>query len=367
MADIKYIRTVTYGGYDKTDVLQRLESLNTMVFDLKTELRTTKLLLEGYKKDADEDKTVTAILAGEKTKMTQLEVQNETLSTRIKNIEGENKGYVDEIKALKNELSELKERYEKAESKIKVMESSSDAVAFSNVFVEAQKSADVIIDNSKKRAEEINQQAKDTAENIIAEANKEAENIIYNAEKEAADTIESASKDLSKLRSASSSMRLFMLDDIARLNEDIVRAKKSLEEFVDTENKSLDNYQHMLDKTEKTLMENKVPEIAQTEIPAPEVREKPQTVLEMITEKKADEADKAKKKSSLDKLKQMADALNKDKNSNSGKSEGAEKESSAPTEKSGDAEQKKSSDAQKKPGKIDLAALANQANSLKNK
>ena len=39
MAESRFIRTVTFGGFDRTDVIRRLESLNGQIYDLKNELR----------------------------------------------------------------------------------------------------------------------------------------------------------------------------------------------------------------------------------------------------------------------------------------------------------------------------------------
>ncbi|HOA00520.1 hypothetical protein [Ruminococcus sp.] len=51
MAEARFIKTVTFGGYEKEAVIKRMEFLNTQVHDLRNELRETKLLLEAYKKD----------------------------------------------------------------------------------------------------------------------------------------------------------------------------------------------------------------------------------------------------------------------------------------------------------------------------
>ena len=56
MAETRFIKTVEFGGYDRNEVIKRLEFLNGQVFDLKNELRETKLIMEEYKKGSDEEK-----------------------------------------------------------------------------------------------------------------------------------------------------------------------------------------------------------------------------------------------------------------------------------------------------------------------
>ena len=353
MAEIKFIRTVSFGGYDKIDVLQRFELLNSTICDLKSELRTTKLLLEGYKKDADQDKTVNNILAGERTKMTQLEVQNETLNTKLKDLEGTNNDFEEKIKKLKAENEELADKLEKAESKITVLESKSDALAFSNVFLEAQKSADLLIQNAKTQAEEINAEAEKTANSIIAEANKEAETIFYDAHKKAAENIDDAAKEAEEMKVASGNMRSVMLGDIQELNDSINAVKEALDAFVKNGSEGLDKYKQLLGETEDTLKKDGTPVFEDPAEVSTELPEKPQTVLEMLKDERAAEAENAKKKSSLDRLQKMAEALNGTPSDEGDKAE--------------EAEDKPEKDAKKPGGKIDLAALANQANALKNK
>ena len=56
MAEPRFIKTVTFGGYDKESVVRRMEFLNTQIHDLRNELRETKLLIEAYKKGSDQER-----------------------------------------------------------------------------------------------------------------------------------------------------------------------------------------------------------------------------------------------------------------------------------------------------------------------
>ena len=101
MADTRFIRTVEFGGYDRNDVIKRFEFLNTQLFDLKNELRETKMLIEEYKKGSSEEKAHEAVLTQEKVKLTSLQVQNETASTKLKAAEEDKAKLAEELTALK--------------------------------------------------------------------------------------------------------------------------------------------------------------------------------------------------------------------------------------------------------------------------
>ena len=63
MAGSRFIRTVTYGGYDKSDVIRRLDSLYEEIFGLQNELRETKLLLDGSKDGKEIKEALEGVLA----------------------------------------------------------------------------------------------------------------------------------------------------------------------------------------------------------------------------------------------------------------------------------------------------------------
>ena len=95
MAETRFIRTVTFGGYDKSEVDKKLEYLYTQVYDLKNELRETKLTLKEYEKGTEQEKAAESVLAGERAKLTQVQVQNETMTDKLKSAEEDNKAKAD--------------------------------------------------------------------------------------------------------------------------------------------------------------------------------------------------------------------------------------------------------------------------------
>jgi len=186
MAEARFIKTVAFGGYEKSEVIRRLEYLNTQVYDLKNELRETKLLLDAYKKGSDAEKANESVLSGERAKLTQVQVQNETLTTKLKATEEENKNYEQQVKELSSSVAELTEKLKATQDKLAAAQSGGDAAALSQVFIEAQKSADMLVNNAKAEAEKLTSDAKTAAETTIADANDEAAQIVFEAERVAA-------------------------------------------------------------------------------------------------------------------------------------------------------------------------------------
>ena len=82
MAETKFIKISATGGYDKADVDKRLDFLYNLVYDLKNELRESKLLLKNYQDGSDSEKNFENVLSVERAQITQVQVKNENLSEK---------------------------------------------------------------------------------------------------------------------------------------------------------------------------------------------------------------------------------------------------------------------------------------------
>ncbi len=354
MAEPRFIKTVTFGGYDKESVVRRMEFLNTQIHDLRNELRETKLLLEAYKKGSDQEKAHESVLAEERAKLTQVQVQNNTLNLKLKATDDENNSLQEEIKKLKNEMSELQDKLKATESKCAALMAQDEAMALSNVFIEAQKSSSMLEGTAKSKAAEIEFKTKKLAENIVAEANVEAEQIIFEAERTAAEKIAEARNQAEQMNVASNNLRASILENVNTLKRHMGLVRDSLEDFRKDGISRLIEADECLNKTEMSLKEGGVPVFKIPENIEPEIPERPMSLSEKIK----NEDDKRKQQEELDKLKQMAESIG-------GKKDDADKDEQHNTEET---EQKNNSDkpegGEKKGGKIDLAALAAKANSI---
>ena len=362
MAEARFIKTVTFGGYDKAEVIRRLEYLNNQVFDLKNELRETKLLMEAYKKGTEAEKANETVMAGERAKLTQVQVQNETLSTKLKAVEEENRVNNDKITELTGTVTGLEDQLKKAKETIAALKAGSDPTALSQVFIEAQKSADMLVDNAKKEADRIKEEAKSLAESTVADANDEAKQIIYDAEREAAVKLSDLQNTAEELKTSNNNLKAVMLDDVTRIGAQMSQLRTVLEKFVDNGLADISDAEERLFTISNTLREGGVPvfrEPERVELNIPEAPKR-EALRQREEEIAARNEERQKQKEGLDKLKQMAEALEKLEKSG----EKSDEENSAPVQESAPAEEKP---AEKKSGKIDLAALAAQASALGDK
>jgi myosin heavy subunit len=365
MAEARFIKTVTFGGYDKAEVIRRLEYLNNQVFDLKNELRETKLLMEAYKKGTEAEKAHETVMAGERAKLTQVQVQNETLSTKLKAVEEENRVCNDKITELTGTVTGLEDQLKKAKESIAAMKAGTDAASLSQVFIEAQKSADMLISNAKNEAANIEAEAKRLAESTVADANDEAKQIIYDAEREAAVKLADVKNTAEELKTSNNNLKAVMLDDVTRIGAQMSQLRTVLEKFVDNGLADISDAEERLFNVSNTLREGGVPVFREPErldldLPEPPKRE---ALRAREEENAAREEEKQKQKEGLDKLKQMAEAL--EKLEKTGDKPADAKEEAAPEEIAAAPEEEKP--AGKKGGKIDLAALAAQASALGDK
>ncbi|MBQ8966621.1 plectin [Ruminococcus sp.] len=340
MAETRFIKTVEFGGYDRNDVIKRLEFLNTQVFDLKNELRETKLIMEEYKKGSDEEKAHETVLAQEKVKLTSLQVQNETTSAKLKAAEEDKAKLSEELAALKAAHEEMTKELEDVKSKLSAYEADNEATALSQVFIAAQASANAVVANANKEAEDKKAQCDQLVKDMIDDANHTAAEIVYEAEKKAAET-EAESKNASeKMKVASNNLRAAMLTDVEELSKQMTQLNEAFELL---KNKS-DEATKLLQTTESKLTaggvpEFKLPETFEAQLPdAPEPR-------------KPSEQNK-KSNAKLDELQKMAAAL-------AGGGDTGEKAEEAAEEKSEEPKE------EKKSGGVDLADLLKQADALK--
>ncbi len=344
MAETRFIKTVTFGGYDKNDVDKRLESLYNQVYELKNQLREAKLSLEKYKEGTDEEKTHESVLAVERAKLTQLQVKNENITERLKAAEDDNKAKEKENNSLKESVKALTEELEGAKSELNTLKAGSDAAALGVVFIEAQKSRDLLLDTAKKEAASLKEDSEKLSENMITDANNKAAKIIYDAEKQAAIITAEAENKSEQMKVASGNLRASMLEDVGRIGKEVTKLRDLLAEFEKSGIEMVDESQKLLKSVEKEINAGgvpvfKIPEEIKAKLPEePEYQKVDNTYGEAAKKKNED----------LEKLRAMANAIGGAKPANAGKP----------------ADKPKNEPAPKKKGGMDLAALAQQAAAL---
>lgn len=355
MAETRFIKTVTFGGYDKTDVDKRLDYLYTQVYELKNELREAKLALEKYKKGTEEEKTHEHVLSVERAKLTEVQVKNETMSDKLKAAEEDNKLKDKELEELKKSSAEMKAALDDASSELAALKSGSDAAALSVVFIEAQKSRSMLLDSAKKEAADLEADSKKLAENMIIDADNKAAKIIYDAEKQAAEITADALNKAEEMKSASGNMKASLLEDIGKIGAEVAKLKAVFDEFENSGHKMIAESEALLSSVENELNRDGVPVFKIPEHYEPELPKLPE--YKPTDFSRASDAAAAKKSSDLDKLQAMADSIG---GGGSGK-----KEESGSVDLDALAKQAEAiGGGNKKGGSSDLEALAKQAEAI---
>ncbi|WP_028510287.1 hypothetical protein [Ruminococcus sp. NK3A76] len=310
MAESRFIKTVVFGGYDKADVDKRLEYLYTQYYDMKNELRETKLMLAKLRDGSDEKSASDSVLATERAKLTEFQVKNETLSEKLKSTDEDNKAKEKEIADLKERLKTAEDSLADATTKLQGAQGGGDAAVLGVVFAEAQKSANMILQQAQKQADDLEADSQKLAANTVAEANNKAAKIVYDAEVRAAKLTADAENKSSEMEVASENMKATMLADVNKIGSEIDKLKELLDEFNNTAGKMTSDAQDLVTNTAKELKAGGVPifrEAAKVEAKLPDApvyEEVDNTYNTGVSEE-----DK-KKSEDLDKLKAMAAAIN---------------------------------------------------------
>ena len=85
-----FLKTVSFGGFDKKDVLQYVDKLNTQIYTLENELKDTKALLESSGAGGTEAaEKYEKLLNENRATITELQTNNESLKNQLKNTEDE--------------------------------------------------------------------------------------------------------------------------------------------------------------------------------------------------------------------------------------------------------------------------------------
>lgn len=273
MNETRFLRTVTFGGYDKIDTDQHIKYLYERISRLESELRVTKFSLDQYKKGTEQEQIFQAAISEEREKLVEAQAQNNTLSEKLKSVIAENEEKEHEITNLKYSVAELEQNLSDADIKLSAMSEKDDAAVFGAVFAAAKKAASEIINEANKKADNIDADSKKLAENIIAEANNKAADIVYEAEVYAAEM--TAEADNEQLEIVSGNMKAVVLEDVMELSNRISQLRQVFDKLKIYGDDMIQQTETMLTKTQDTLIKGGVPVFRNMEEIQPELPEKP--------------------------------------------------------------------------------------------
>lgn len=206
MAGNGFLRTVNFGGFDKKDVLAYVDELNSKIYNLDTQLaeknETIAALEASGAAAASGDFEGKALLEKRiedsakkiedcNSRISELMASTDTMKLTIANYENDIKLKDEEISKMKTEIESLSEKLKEAEANVGT---GGGDVGFDigSVFIEAKKSADLVVQEAKKAAKKMEAEAKELQDQILDDANIQAEKIIKNANAEAKVTLDSA-------------------------------------------------------------------------------------------------------------------------------------------------------------------------------
>ena len=183
MADTKFIKTVTYGGYEKEGVREKLNALYRENARLTADNEAKTALYESVKAGKDINTAAEEFVEKHKEEVVKLTADNEEYRVLLDSLEEENAGYKKRISELEASVTELGKALADTKGKLDAASGGDAAAALGAVFIEAQKSANSLKEEAQKQADKIQADAKALAEDIVTEANNDAANIVYEAEK----------------------------------------------------------------------------------------------------------------------------------------------------------------------------------------
>lgn len=360
MAETRFIRTVAFGGYDKSDVDKRLEAMYSKVHDLKNELTETKAVLKKYEEGSDAAKSYESVLAVERAKITQLQVKNDNLSEKIKTVRDSIKIKEDENTSLREKNAALEAEIEDLKLSLMTIQVGEDAAALGTVFVEAQKSKEMVLKSAQNEADNIKAMSEKSAEDTIADANNKAKEIIYEAEKKAAEITADAHNNSEEMKTASNNLKAVLASDIFKISEYFSKLKDVLHDFEVDSSAALEQSQELLKDAEKEVNKDGIPVFRLPERIEPAYPEKPD--IKPVFESEQEVKEK-KRNTELDKLQAMAEAIGRSEKKSDKSTDNSTEQSDNSTDKKSESEQdtKTSSDSEKsakKPASNNAPSLA---------
>ena len=338
MAGSVFIKSTLFGGYDKQETDKVLEELYLKVYELENKLKDSELFASGSK---EED-----IIAKEGKELAKVQAANETLSRNIEDLKAESKAKDEQIAGLNDEINKLKDELKEANNKLSKV-ADGEAAMLSKVFIEAQKSAEMVVNDAKRQADDLKADSQKLADNMIIEANNKAAKIVYAAEKQAAEIETKAINDDEAMKAASSNMKAVMLTDIESISSDLAKIKELFESLTTQGTEKLTKSETVLKDAEKALKKNGVPKFTVPEEMQADLPKEPKLGTPDYNYNNAKDKEAEQRNEELEKLMSMAQSIASD--------DGADAKSKKKEEK----KESKGSDAA-----FDLDALAKMAESL---
>lgn len=221
-----FLRSVSFGGFDKKDVLAYVDDLNTKIYTLEADLEDAKKKAGSGKGGHFEGKEeYEQLLAKERAKSSEFMAKVDTLNLTIQSNESVIADKDKEIESLKAKIEEL-ENAKPAEQ-----QDTTASFDIGSVFIEAKKSADKIVSEARAAVKKMDADAKALAEQVIDEANGKAQTIVSEANEKAEDILRNAENKSAELERMSRDVQAKIKNTIDSMFDNISKISDTISDF----------------------------------------------------------------------------------------------------------------------------------------
>lgn len=235
MENTGFLKTVSFGGFNKQDVLAYVDDLNTKIYKLEAELDEAKKNMEqnGDVASFDGVEAYEEMLAKERQKSSELMAKVDTLNLTI---QSNNSVLIDkdnELSKRGSEIEELTQKISNLEGQLAATPKSDDATSLDigNIFIEAQKSANKVLSDAKAAAREMDENSKNLADQVITEANEKAETLVAEANLKATKILRAAERKGVELEKAAGEVKEKVKHIIESMFNSVMKINDSINEF----------------------------------------------------------------------------------------------------------------------------------------
>ncbi len=266
-----FLKTVNFGGFDKKDVLAYIDDLNTKIYALENEVEEKKALLEDAGDSGIDSEKYEKLLATDKAKITELQTLNDSVKNQLNVMEEDLEKAEEENKQLKEQIAELEEQLQEAKNKIAAggAASTDSAMDLGNVFIEAQKTANIIVTQAKENARKMDEDAKKLANQVVDDANGKASTIVKSADEKATKLITEAEDKSYEVRTNTENIKAAVAEEMEEIEGNIAKLREVLEMFSSESLSKLEETQSIIEATNIALNKDVDAPAAKKPAPAP--------------------------------------------------------------------------------------------------
>lgn len=311
MSESIFLKTVLFGGYDRTEVEKEFERLRTELFRVQSELADRKRIADEMQQGGSKNDTLQRIVEEQRTEIAQIKAERELSTAKVQSFESECKAKDHEIQSLKTKITSLKDKLHDKEMKLSAFEADEDTKPARAAIAEIEEKAHSILHSARKEASKLEENSKKLSENVIKDANNQAKRIVYDAQVESERILADAQNRCAEHDAAYGNLRTLLLADVEQMSAQMQAIQSSFEQFRSQSEQSIGNAVQLLSSTDQILKTGGTPVFKTPHIVQPKLPESPEYMSVSHSYPGPDESDddQEQKNTELKRLQQMANAI----------------------------------------------------------